>query len=145
MSYTDGGGTVETEVSSATSAVANINDDPTGAVTISGTATQGQVLTAVSTLADVDGIGTLAYQWSEGGVAISGATSSTLTLGQSQVGKAITVAVSYTDGGGTVETEVSSATSAVANINDDPTGAVTISGTATQGQVLTAVSDVSGC
>ena len=147
VSYTDGGGTVETEVSSATSAVANINDDPTGAVTISGTATQGQVLTAVSTLADVDGIGTLAYQWSEGGVAISGATSSTLTLGQSQVGKAITVAVSYTDGGGTVETEVSSATSAVANINDDPTGAVTISGTATQGQVLTAVStlaDVDG-
>ena len=134
VTATDGGSAAVTDSFQLT--VTNTNDAPTGAVTISGTATQGQVLTAVSTLADVDGIGTLAYQWSEGGVAISGATSSTLTLGQSQVGKAITVAVSYTDGGGTVETEVSSATSAVANINDDPTGAVTISGSSSDGSII---------
>ena len=91
----------------------NTNDDPTGAVTISGTATQGEVLTAVSTLADADGLGTLTYQWSAGGVAISEATSSTLTIGDSQVGKEITVTVSYTDGGGTVETETSEATPTV--------------------------------
>ena len=139
VSYTDGGSTLETVSSAATSAVTNTNDEPTGAVIISGTATQGEVLTAGSTLVDADGLGTLSYQWSEDGVAISGATSSTLTLGQSQVGKAITVAVSYTDGKGNAETQASSATSSVVNINDEPTGAVTISGTATQGQVLTAV------
>ena len=113
VSYTDGAGTFEKVTSGATSSVTIKNDAPTGAVTISGTATQGEVLTAVSTLADADGLGTLSYQWSAGGDAISGATSSTLTLGQSEVGETITVAVSYTDGGGTVETKVSSATSAV--------------------------------
>jgi VCBS repeat-containing protein len=135
---TDEGG--KTFSKTFTIGVTDANDAPTGAVTISGTATQGQVLTAVSTLADADGLGSLSYQWKADSVAISGATSNTLTLGQSQVGKAITVAVSYTDGGGTVETKTSVATSSVADINDAPTGAVTISGTATQGQVLTAVS-----
>ncbi|MDB4106246.1 Ig-like domain-containing protein [bacterium] len=120
--------------------VAAKNDLPTGAVTISGTAKQGELLTAVvSTLADADGLGTLAYQWSTGGVAISGATTSTLTLGQSQVGKAITVAVSYTDGGGTVETITSTVTSAVVNDNYAPTGSLTISGTAIVGNTLTVV------
>ena len=44
---------------------------------------------------------------------------------------------------GTAESVASSATSAVANVNDDPTGSVTISGTATQGETLTASNDVS--
>ena len=44
-----------------------------------------------------------------------------LTLGQLQVGEAITVVVSYTDVGSTVETVTSSPTSAVSNINDAPT------------------------
>ena len=88
--------------------VANTNDAPTGSLSISGTATQGQVITAVSTLADADGIGDLAYQWSEDGVAISGATSSTFTPGQDQVGKQISVSVSYTDDGGNTETVASS-------------------------------------
>ncbi|WP_139292094.1 beta strand repeat-containing protein, partial [Planktotalea frisia] len=116
----------------ATSSVADINDAPTGAVTISGTATQGQVLTAVSKLADADGLGTLSYQWKADSVAISGATSNTLTLGQSQVGKVITVAVSYTDGGGTVETKTSAATSLVTNINDAPILTVPKDGSVTE-------------
>ena len=87
--------------SSATSAVANVNDDPTGTVTITGTGRQGETVTAnVSALADADGLGTLSYQWKADGTDISGATSSTYTLTQAEVGKAITVAVSYTDGGG---------------------------------------------
>ena len=122
----------------ATVSVTAVNDAPAGIVAISGIATQGQTLTAGNTLADVDGLGTIGYQWQAGGVDITGATGSTLVLGESQVGKAITVKAGYTDGHGTVESVSSGATSAVANVNDAPTGGVTITGTATQGQTLTA-------
>ena len=120
-----------------------IYDAPTGAVTITGTATQGQTLTASNNIADVDGIpttgaGAINYQWMADGNNIVGATNSTLTLTQSQVGKAISVKASYTDGYGTAESVASSATASVVNVNDAPTGAVTITGTATQGQTLTA-------
>ncbi|MDT9547294.1 MAG: FG-GAP-like repeat-containing protein, partial [Chlorobium phaeovibrioides] len=140
VSYTDDEGTDESVTSSATAAVANINDAPTGSVTISGTAAEDQVLTAVTTtLADEDGLGTLSYQWYAGDDAISNATASTYTLTQAEVGKAIKVKVSYTDDEGTAESVTSAATAAVANINDAPTGSVTISGTAAEDQVLTAV------
>ncbi|RZL08394.1 MAG: DUF4347 domain-containing protein, partial [Rubrivivax sp.] len=137
-SYTDGYGTAESSTSAATASVANINDAPTGSVTISGTATQGQTLTAGNTLADADGMGTVTYQWLRDGVAISGATSGTYLLTQADVGTAISVRGSYTDGYGAAESSTSAATASVANINDAPTGSVTISGTATQGQTLTA-------
>ncbi|MCX7248326.1 MAG: hypothetical protein NTX31_11725 [Burkholderiales bacterium] len=137
-SYTDGHGTAESVTSTATAAVANVNDAPTGSVTITGTPTQGQTLTLANTLADLDGLGTFSYQWKSDGAAITGQTLSSLTLSQAQVGKAITVAVSYTDGHGAAESIVSKATNAVANVNDAPTGSVTINGTATQGQALTA-------
>ena len=93
--------------------VAAVNDAPTGVVSISGTATQGQTLTASNTLADVDGLGIISYQWSAGGNAIVGATGSTLVLGQAQVGKSITVTASYTDGFNTVEAVTSTASAAV--------------------------------
>jgi len=137
-SYTDGRGTAESVTSSATAAVANVNDAPTGSVTITGTATQGQTLTASNTLADTDGLGTISYQWKANGSNISGATASSFLLTEAQVGATITVSASYTDGHGTAESITSSGTSAIANVNDLPTGGVTISGTATQGQTLTA-------
>jgi hypothetical protein len=150
--YTDAQGTIESVASSATSAVANVNDAPTGTVTITGTPTQGQTLTATNTLADIDGIpttgaGAISYQWQADGVDIAGATSSTLVLTQAQVSKAITVLARYTDAQGTIESVASSATSAVANVNDAPTGTVTITGTPTQGQTLTAtntLADIDG-
>ncbi|MGF1569518.1 MAG: choice-of-anchor L domain-containing protein [Nodosilinea sp.] len=143
--YTDQQGTNESVTSSATTAVANVNDAPTGGVAITGTATQGQTLTAnTATLADVDGLGTLAYRWEQsstgttGWTAIDGATASTLALTQAQVGLFLRVVVSYTDQQGADESVTSTATTAVANVNDAPTGGVTIDGTATQNQVLTA-------
>ncbi|NQE64719.1 hypothetical protein E1H18_4975, partial [Caulobacter sp. RHG1] len=141
-SYTDGGGAAESVASGATGTVANVNDAPTGSVTISGAATQGQTLTAANTLADADGLGAISYQWKADGTNIAGATGSTLVLAEAQVGKAITVVASYTDGGGAAESVASGATGTVANVNDAPTGSVTINGTATQGQTLTAVSTV---
>src|SRR5437773_3883702 len=84
-SYTDGHGTAESVASSATGAVANVNDLPTGSVTISGTAEQGEVLTASNTLADADGLGTVSYQWQANGSNIAGATGASLTL---EIGRA---------------------------------------------------------
>ncbi|VAW63855.1 Alkaline phosphatase, partial [hydrothermal vent metagenome] len=137
-SYTDGGSTAESITSSATASVVNVNDSPTGSVTISGSATQNQTLTASNTLADVDGLGTISYQWARGGTNIAGATATTYVLVQVDVGSVITVTARYTDGGSTPESVTSSATASVANVNDAPTGSVTISGSATQGQTLTA-------
>jgi hypothetical protein len=138
-SYTDGHGTAEAVTSAATAAVANVNDVPTGDVTISGTATEDQILTASNTLADGDGLGAIGYQWNRGGVAIGGATAGIYVLGDADVGAAITVTASYTDGQGTVEAVTSVATAAVANINDAPAGGVAIAGTATEDQTLTAI------
>jgi methionine-rich copper-binding protein CopC len=95
------------------------NDAPSGTVAIGGNATQGQTLTASNTLADLEGIpssgaGAVAYQWQAGGVPINGATSTTLTLTQAQVGKVISVKAGYTDLQGTAESVTSSATTAVA-------------------------------
>ena len=78
----------------------NANDAPTGAVTISGTATQGETLTAdTSAIRDADGLGSFSYQWQAGTDDISGADEATFVLTQAQVGATITVTVSYTDGG----------------------------------------------
>ena len=120
--------------------VANVNDVPTGTVTISGTATEDQTLTASNTLADADGLGPISYQWRRGGVPIVGATSNTYTLGDADVGALITVTASYLDGNNTNEAVTSAAVGPVANINDLPTGGITISGTATEDQTLTSAS-----
>ena len=79
-------------------------------MTISGTATEDQVLTASNTLADEDTIGTISYQWQRGGTDIDGATNTTYTLVQADVGSVIAVVASYMDGEGTAETVTSSAT-----------------------------------
>ncbi|WP_225173920.1 DUF4082 domain-containing protein [Bradyrhizobium sp. IC4060] len=119
-----------------------------GMVSVSGTPTQNQTLTA--TVSDADGVpGTVSYQWQQSANGnswsnISGATASTLVLGQAQVGSFIRVTASYTDLSGSTEAPVSTATATtVANVNDP--GAVTINGTATQNQTLTAsVADPDG-
>ena len=119
-----------------------------GVLSISGTPAQSQTLMA--TVSDADGVpATVTYQWqqSSNGTTwsnINGATASTLTLGQAQVGSFVRATATYTDVLGSSENAVSSATpSQVANVND--LGAVTISGTATQNQTLTAsVADLDG-
>jgi len=89
---------------------------PTGSVSISGTAQAGQQLTANNNVADADGLGTFSYQWLSNGTAISGATSSSLTLANAQAGTAITVQLSYTDGAGYQEKLTSAATGLVGGV-----------------------------
>jgi hypothetical protein len=90
------------------------NSLPTGSVTVTGTPTQGQILTVSNTLADTDGLGTISYQWKAAGVIIAGATANSYTLTQAEVGKVITVNASYTDAFGTAESKISGSTSTVA-------------------------------
>jgi len=115
--------------------VTNTNDAPTGSVTLSGTATQGQTLTAANTLADPDGLGTISYEWSAGGVVIAGASGSTLVLGPDQVGKAIIVTALYTDGGGTAE-RVSSAPSAMVITSNTAPSLLTLNPMLTDSRIL---------
>jgi len=138
------------------------NDQPSGTVTISGTTTQGEELTAnLSSLTDQEGVGTPSYQWqssSDDGTSwgdISGATSTAYTLTQTEVDQLVRVTVSYTDNAGAAESVESSATTAVANANDAPVavddtgtaieaGGVSngTAGTAATGNVLTNDTDV---
>ena len=127
--------------------VTAVNDPATGVPTITGTATVGQTLTAVTTgILDADGLTspTYTYQWIRVDGSdeddISGATSSTYTLVAADQGKTIKVKVSFTDDDSNPETLTSAATVAVAAATNSPaTGAPTITGTARVGETLTAV------
>ena len=127
--YTDQQGTTET-LTATTGTVDNVNN--AGTVTISGTASEGEVLTA--TVMDADGVdtSTITYQWRAGNAEAILSTSKAYTLTQSEVGKTMTVTVRYTDQQGTTET-LTATTGTVDNVNN-----VTISGTASEGEVLTA-------
>ena len=118
-----------------------VNALHTGTVSISGNPWVNKILTATNTIADVDGLGTFAYQWKRSGSAISGATGTTYTLVSADVGNTITVTITYTDGKGFIETETSAATALVVN-NTLHTGTVSISGTAEVGSVLTASNNI---
>ncbi|UWR14000.1 DUF4214 domain-containing protein [Sulfitobacter sp. M368] len=115
------------------------NSAATGSVTISGTAREDQTLTAnTSGIADADGLGAFSYQWLRDGSAISGATGSSYTLGQADVGERISLRVSFEDQAGNDEALTSALTATVQNVNDAPEGGISINGTARQGVLLTA-------
>lgn len=101
--------------------IEDVNDAPSGTVTISGTPKQGETLTVSNNITDADGIGDVTYQWYVDGKPISGATKDTYTLTQNDVGKTITVVANYTDKAGNKESVISSATSLVEDVNDIPT------------------------
>src|SRR6202030_3437279 len=148
-SDTDNGGFTTTSTSAATAtAVSHITLAFTTAASIIGTAQQGSVLTAVAgTLNDSDAAVT-GWQWESASTvngtysAIGGATSSTYTVAEGDEGKFIkgVETASDTDNGGFTTTSTSAATAtAVSDITLAFTTAASISGTAQQGSVLTAV------
>ena len=113
--------------------VTPVNDDPTGAPAISGTATVGETLTAdPSPIMDADGLAspTFTYQWmrvdSDGSSNPTnvGSNSATYTLVAADVGKKFKVQVSFTDDMGSDESVTSEAyplTGTVMAANDPPT------------------------
>ena len=88
-------------------------NDGTAPLAILGNASQGQTLTA-ELGPDPDGAGGQPlFQWFRDGVAITGATASSLLLTASEVGQAISVTASYTDAQGFAELSTSQATADV--------------------------------
>lgn len=110
----------------------HINHAPTGSISIVGKATQEQKLTIKNTLADEDGLGDFSYQWLSNGKEIFGATNASYVLSVADVGKKISVQVSYLDGEGTEELVTSKTTATIAsNISKKATsGNDEITGTA---------------
>lgn len=151
VSYTDAGGAAESMASSVGTAVAyaEANQAPAGSLTISGTAQQGQLLKAASTLTDNDGMGVIAWRWestaipSFGYVPIAGATQDSFLLPDAVVGAYVRVVATWTDQHGNVETVASSPTSPVTNLNDRPTGTLSIVGNLVQGQTLSVAGPIS--
>ena len=129
---------------------APVNAPATGSPTISGTARVDETLTAdTSGISDEDGLSnaTFGFQWvsSDGNSDndISGATGSSLTLADADLGKTVKVRVSFTDDAGNDETLTSAPTGLVeARANSPATGAPSITGTVQVGETLTA--DTSG-
>ncbi|MBR2655610.1 MAG: VCBS repeat-containing protein [Loktanella sp.] len=118
----DGAATVSLGVATINTVPALLNNPPVGMVAITGTPAQDQTLKAdTTTLGDADGLGTLVYSWKADGVIIPrGNNQSSLTLTEADIGKVITLHVSYVDGAGTTETLASAPTSTVA-ANPDST------------------------
>jgi len=136
VNYTDALGTPESLTSAPTAPITSVNTP--GAVSITGTAAKGQLLTASVSDADGLGAGVVAYQWKRDGAIIPGAIASTYTLNQLDVGGTVAVTVSYTDAGNTPENVTSAATEVVINVNSPAVGVPTIIGIAAQNQLLTA-------
>ncbi|MGV3576659.1 MAG: M10 family metallopeptidase C-terminal domain-containing protein [Devosia sp.] len=99
----------------------NVNEAPTGAPTIAGTAVENVLLSAGTTLiADPDGLGAFTYQWQRGNgtvfTNIAGATAATYRLVQGDTDQLVRVAVSYRDGSATTETIFSAPTTQVVDV-----------------------------
>lgn len=152
VSYLDNFNTLETATLTAPAVTANVNDPAEGQVWIDGDASQGQTLTANWSLSDLDGpseigLDRISFQWYSGSTAISGVTSRTLILSQAHVDQSISVWVRFTDALGGAELIKSEFAGPVANVDDPPVGALTLSGKAEQGAILTAsgaITDIDG-
>ncbi|MFM6963578.1 MAG: beta strand repeat-containing protein, partial [Micrococcales bacterium] len=139
VTASNGIGSAASATSPGTSSVIPANSAPViASAAVTGTTTVGQALTCTPSGVAGYPAPTVTYQWYAGGVAISGATSATFTLTSTQVGLAITCVATATNSSGAA-TATSNATSNVVPANAAPTIATaTITGTATQGQTLTA-------
>ena len=110
-----------------TISITAVNDAPTGTVSITGTAQQGETLTAANTLADSDGLGPITYHWQANGADLG--IGNTYLLTQAEIGKTITATAQYTDLAGTTESVSSAATAVVTELPVVATPGITITGT----------------
>lgn len=142
--YIDDYGNNEQVSSGLTNVVNNTNQSPTGSVSIQGTVEQGQTLSVNIAIDDADGLpGSYAYQWYRDGNAVLNAQTDQYVLTNDDVGAQMSVEVSYVDNLGSQESVSSEMTTAVTNVNDSPSGAVSIVGANREGETLTLQHNVS--
>ncbi|MDQ6996203.1 MAG: choice-of-anchor Q domain-containing protein, partial [Mariprofundus sp.] len=128
-----------TAVASAGTTVSTNSAPTASGVTVSGTASVGNTLTGAYTYNDVDGDaqGTSTFRWLRGGTAITGATATTYTLVTADSGATIKFEVTPVAATGTT-TGIAVASTGTTITNSAPTASsVTVSGTATVGNILT--------
>ena len=149
VTYTDDDGYDESLTSRDSATIVPRNNPATGAPTVTGTATEGQVLTASETgIMDTNGLTTAVYLWrwvrvdANSEVAIQGATGATYTITVADVGKKLKVRVSFTDDAGHMEELESASTPVVQAFNYEPTGLPVITGDTSTGSTLSV--DTSG-
>jgi hypothetical protein len=136
--FTDDTGQTISAISTPTAPVIDLT--PTLTVTVNGTAQEGRALTAQPHItSDADG-GTTTYQWQRlvgtTWTNINGATAKTYVATEQDEGSELRVAAVFTDDSGQTASTTSAATAPVIDIK--PTLSVTVSGTAQEGQSLTA-------
>jgi hypothetical protein len=135
---TNAGGSAAAE-SDATPVVTQVGPSSAAPPTVSGTAREGETLTASP--GTWSGSPSFAYQWrrcsGEGCADVAGATSATYALGAADVGRTIRVHVTAANAGGSAAAE-SAATKAVVMRAPVSTAAPVIAGTAREGETLTA-------
>lgn len=103
-----------------------VNAAPQGLPVIVGLTQEHETLTVDnSDISDADGLGAFSYQWRRDSINVSGANNPSYLLGESDIGKAISVVVSYTDGLGKLETLTSAPTPLITEENDPPTITIT--------------------
>lgn len=128
IEISDGNGGVTQQV--VTIDVTPVNDSPTGTVTIANNAASndGPTLVASNTLADVDGMGIVNYQWQVWNATTSTwddialATAATFTPTGLYLRQPVRVEASYTDGDGTVESVVSDVAAVMGTNSSDVNG-----------------------
>jgi Ca2+-binding RTX toxin-like protein len=139
---TDALGGTTTFTSAATAAIANVEDEATGSVAVTGTVAEGGTVGVDVNVTDVDGaITATAYQWqistngTDGWTDLTSATAATYAIAsdQSQVGKYLRVVATTTDALGGTTAFTSPATVAIANVEDEATGSVAVTGTVAEG------------
>lgn len=134
-SYIDADNFQERHTSASTARISAI--DVAGVVNISGPVAVGRRLTA--TVSDANGIsGNINYQWAAAGNNIANANTSTYVLTENELGETITVMATYTDDEGFNSSVSSAPTEVVAAAIPDVPGMLTIIGTASVGETLTA-------
>jgi Ca2+-binding RTX toxin-like protein len=124
--FLDNTGTAERVSSAPTAPVLNVNDPVVGVPTLSDPTPQvGAQLSAVATnVTDADGRGPLSFQWRANGVAIAGATGAGFTPTTAQLGRALSVTVSFVDLHGTPESATSASSALVAAASGPAVNAV---------------------
>ncbi len=141
MSYSDGY-RQEVVLSDETAPVQDVQDAPTGTVSLSGQALEKSTLTATAQIGDLDGVGDVSWEWLANGQLITGAGASTLDLTQDLVGARIVARASYRDGLGRSEFVSSAESAVVGNVNDPLEGGVSIEGGLEQGRTLSLRHDI---